>query len=925
MHKSKHGKQKAVSSDEETSALEGWMSSSDDEAPPQEYGDKNTNTSQTAGGSSSARSAKGTRNALYRWPQEVKKGSVPRTMPSYVSDGVRSSLSNAMPGQHHTKVAIEDGLKVELVGATFVADDLADQMFGSLISTELASEVLAGLLTEGMVTVEKEMDEKKTEVASHSNDARAAVRHALERALAHGCKRPGVMQHRTPQKNENPTSWNWTWVGYPTRVVEKDLVNYLNKIVDTALGLPILKDRQPRYRFAVPNDTTHAFPLAYPPDKADMRPDFVVLPIEAFTKVKNLGGQDEYTLEEKWLNFTTLRLTGECKASNAKQGATQVQRYMRGTNRMQPWQRFITGLVVTRQQVTFLRAEGSGLELFHMKLEYGRSSLEFVRVLLGIVLADDLVFGLSPHFDLAIEDEETVLPRSLPAPPPASSDGFYRTSTVYFVSHGEHETPGPPDAPASVTLPVSSGTSSNFGSGTTRSSTKRKRKDDAAEEPGTSTTNPPPKKRTAATKSKGKALYAVRKPKRAFGYECLGSLFNVSSLRGRNTRALLVAFLNKTGGKVYAALKISWQDTERAKERTTVRAILDKFRAELHEPSSMALEVQNILAKGWHNNVLFPQSPIEPVEVDSTLRNIRAFTDAEAGAPGLEDRVLDVSWTPLKRPVQYFWSVQDFVKGLIGALRGHQFLTHMGILHRDVSENNIVLGVLPTEERGYIMDMDMAIPYGVPQDPSPEFPIPQDVLLTTANNPGSANSGLEPYKVARTGTAPYMSANVLSGIAPHTHFDDIESFFYVLMLFFVSYKGPLPESELMAAHDRRFALEVTSSRPTHITPWPDEYQKWAGEMDAAMTAKFALMNRDMLAVVQRKLSGFVMERWVKEVVSPIKKLIFGSLALFHSGTYRQVHHEQFIGVLEQWLEENPVPAEGQNSCPFKDENGRQAI
>ena len=42
-------------------------------------------------------------------------------------------------------------------------------------------------------------------------------------------------------------------------------------------------------------------------------------------------------------------------------------------------------------------------------------------------------------------------------------------------------------------------------------------------------------------------------------------------------------------------------------------------------------------------------------------------------------------------------------------MKGHEFLTSIGILHRDISENNIVLGVYPWEERGYLIDFDMAI------------------------------------------------------------------------------------------------------------------------------------------------------------------------------------------------------------------------
>ena len=42
-------------------------------------------------------------------------------------------------------------------------------------------------------------------------------------------------------------------------------------------------------------------------------------------------------------------------------------------------------------------------------------------------------------------------------------------------------------------------------------------------------------------------------------------------------------------------------------------------------------------------------------------------------------------------------------------MKGHEFLTSIGILHRDISENNIVLGVYPWEERGYLIDFDMTI------------------------------------------------------------------------------------------------------------------------------------------------------------------------------------------------------------------------
>ena len=109
------------------------------------------------------------------------------------------------------------------------------------------------------------------------------------------------------------------------------------------------------------------------------------------------------------------------------------------------------------------------------------------------------------------------------------------------------------------------------------------------------------------------------------------------------------------------------------------------------------------------------------------LNGIRGFLLEQLSLLQVENWVLDVSIFELKRPVKYFWSLHDFIEGLHGAIKGmchspmlslgflikvikgHEFLTSIGILHWDVSENNIVLGLYPWEERGYSIDFDMAI------------------------------------------------------------------------------------------------------------------------------------------------------------------------------------------------------------------------
>ena len=57
----------------------------------------------------------------------------------------------------------------------------------------------------------------------------------------------------------------------------------------------------------------------------------------------------------------------------------------------------------------------------------------------------------------------------------------------------------------------------------------------------------------------------------------------------------------------------------------------------------------------------------------TTLGAIRGFLDEQLVSVPVENRVLNVSVFPLKRPVKYFWGVHDFVRGLRGALLGMCF------------------------------------------------------------------------------------------------------------------------------------------------------------------------------------------------------------------------------------------------------------
>jgi serine/threonine protein kinase len=86
-----------------------------------------------------------------------------------------------------------------------------------------------------------------------------------------------------------------------------------------------------------------------------------------------------------------------------------------------------------------------------------------------------------------------------------------------------------------------------------------------------------------------------------------------------------------------------------------------------------------------------------------------------------------------------------------------------GIIHRDVSINNIMIANKPRENelKGFLIDLDMAKAIG-------------------SESSGATN---------RTGTMEFMAINILKRREPHSYRDDLESFFYVLIWICVMYES----------------------------------------------------------------------------------------------------------------------------------------
>ncbi|KAF6760703.1 hypothetical protein DFP72DRAFT_1003338, partial [Ephemerocybe angulata] len=165
------------------------------------------------------------------------------------------------------------------------------------------------------------------------------------------------------------------------------------------------------------------------------------------------------------------------------------------------------------------------------------------------------------------------------------------------------------------------------------------------------------------------------------------------------------------------------------------------------------------------------------------------------------------------KSIQYFTSRYQAISALRDALAGHRSLRAAGILHRDVSLQNILLGLpdAPPGVRGILIDLDMA-------------------CWTWDLSRLRAETGL--------GTRRFQSVAVLQNfelkLPPrHDHLDDLESFFHVLCNLVLLFEGPGVRAKEM---DQWLAKCETLEDPTQaglikagflIRSWP--VAPWWGE------------------------------------------------------------------------------------------------
>ncbi|KAG6095123.1 hypothetical protein E4U31_006003 [Claviceps sp. LM219 group G6] len=140
----------------------------------------------------------------------------------------------------------------------------------------------------------------------------------------------------------------------------------------------------------------------------------------------------------------------------------------------------------------------------------------------------------------------------------------------------------------------------------------------------------------------------------------------------------------------------------------------------------------------------------------SKLRDGLAFSTPHKDQIPYDDRVLRVlAVTPLGRPLKEFGSILELLECLRDTIKAHRSLyMDSGILHGDISVNNIIM-TEPAKADGYkgmLIDLDLA--HDTTKDPS--------------------------GRRHRTGTIEFMAVEVLLG-QQHTYRHDLESFLYVFI------------------------------------------------------------------------------------------------------------------------------------------------
>ncbi|KAH9205216.1 hypothetical protein DL95DRAFT_528943 [Leptodontidium sp. 2 PMI_412] len=149
--------------------------------------------------------------------------------------------------------------------------------------------------------------------------------------------------------------------------------------------------------------------------------------------------------------------------------------------------------------------------------------------------------------------------------------------------------------------------------------------------------------------------------------------------------------------------------------------------------------------------------------------------------------------SPAGRPLHAYKSVRELLEALRDAITGHRSLLENGkILHRDISENNIIITDHTAEgdPKGRLIDLDLA--------------------KELDSMPSGASH--------RTGTMQFMAIEVLQGKG-HSYRHDLESFFYVFIWMCIRYGHEEAGDRWEGAGAKSYKRRVRPAKTSILRGW----------------------------------------------------------------------------------------------------------
>ncbi|TEB22082.1 hypothetical protein FA13DRAFT_1921280 [Coprinellus micaceus] len=239
--------------------------------------------------------------------------------------------------------------------------------------------------------------------------------------------------------------------------------------------------------------------------------------------------------------------------------------------------------------------------------------------------------------------------------------------------------------------------------------------------------------------------------------------------------------------------------------------------------------------------------------------------------------------------IWYFRSRLQLLQALVAVIIAHAELFKNGILHRDISMQNIILGSPTSGSAGYLIDLDMALDISV------------DRTLTGVS------------KDKRTGLMIYQSYWTLEGMnlrkkglvpPPHDYLDDLECFLYITCHIVFAFERPGVWVEELPGD----MMEWTEGKPSKVASMKrsfcedlamdtNDIPSWWGPHCATLLEEYAKVVFD----IQRKKNAIFKNSRLTAAAKRDAQLAFAKATTQHYELVVNAFHKAIAGLEEEGL------------------------